>query len=52
MPQITTLDSLIAELREIFKSDEIDTDYVQKLMESYVSNKEEWQKFAHFDPNW
>ncbi|XP_029916691.1 cysteine dioxygenase type 1 [Myripristis murdjan] len=44
-----TLDDLIKMLHEIFKSDNINVEEVQTLMESYESKPQEWKKFAIFD---
>lgn len=44
-----TLDELITELHEVFKSDRVNIEYVNHLMLSYQSNSSEWKKFAKFD---
>lgn len=44
-----TLDELIAELHEVFRSDRVDIEYVNHLLISYQSNPNEWKKFAKFD---
>lgn len=44
-----TLDELIVELHEVFKSDRVNIEYVNHLMLSYQSNPTEWKKFAKFD---
>lgn len=44
-----TLDELIAELHEVFRSDRVDIEYVNHLLISYQSNPLEWKKFAKFD---
>lgn len=44
-----TLDELIAELHEVFKSDRVNIEYVNHLMLSYQSNPSDWKKFAKFD---
>lgn len=44
-----TLDELIAELHEVFRSDRVDIEYVNHLLISYQSNPSEWKKFAKFD---
>lgn len=44
-----TLDELIVELHEIFKSDRVNIEYVNHLLISYQSNPIEWKKFAKFD---
>lgn len=44
-----TLDELIAELHEVFRSDRVNIEYVNHLMLSYQSNPVEWKKFAKFD---
>ncbi|CAD6185517.1 unnamed protein product [Caenorhabditis auriculariae] len=46
---MTTLAELIQKLRIIFAEDEVNVDYVMKVMESYKSNPAEWRKFAIFD---
>lgn len=44
-----TMDELIAELHEVFKSDRVNIEYVNHLMLSYRSNPADWKKFAKFD---
>jgi cysteine dioxygenase len=45
-----TLEELVSCLHEIFKDDHINVEEVRELMESYVSNEEDWQKYANYDP--
>ena len=45
-----TLQELIEKLHVIFADDEINADEVQSVMESYTSQRNEWRKFASFDP--
>lgn len=49
LPQITTLEDLIKELRKIFDADTVNVDLVHYLMKSYKSNPAEWKKYAKFD---
>jgi len=49
VPQIDSLDDLVAEFRAIFNKDQVDVDYVQDVMLSYKSNPKDWTKYAHFD---
>jgi cysteine dioxygenase len=49
MPPISSLDELIAALRQVFDSSEVNVDYVQALMESYKSNPLDWRRYAKFD---
>ncbi|KAI8785487.1 cysteine dioxygenase type 1 [Biomphalaria glabrata] len=44
-----SLHELITRLHEVFESDDISVEYVQKLMTSYKSNRKEWKKYAKFD---
>lgn len=44
-----TLDELITELHDVFKSDRVNIQYVNHLMLSYQSNPNEWKKFAKFN---
>ncbi|XP_041356416.1 cysteine dioxygenase type 1-like [Gigantopelta aegis] len=44
-----SLADLISELHKIFASDDVNVEYVQKLMTSYASKSSEWKKFAKFD---
>ncbi|KAH9488337.1 Cysteine dioxygenase [Bulinus truncatus] len=44
-----SLHELITRLHEVFESDNISVEYVQKLMTSYKSNRKDWKKFAKFD---
>ena len=46
-----TLSDLISQLHDVFAEDAVNIEYVQKLMESYVSNRKDWKKFAKFDPH-
>jgi len=50
-PVITDLKSLITRLHDVFKSDHINTDLVKGLMEAYKNNPEDWEQYAHFDPD-
>lgn len=38
-------------IREAFSSDRVDIDYVKRLMLSYQSNKEDWERFVYIDPH-
>ncbi|KAI8853304.1 RmlC-like cupin domain-containing protein, partial [Chytridium lagenaria] len=44
--------ALYAEMGDkgIHEMDKVNVDRVKHLMASYVSNKQDWEKFAHFDP--
>lgn len=44
-----TLDKLVSELHEVFKSDRVNIEYVNHLLLSYQTNPVEWKKFAKFD---
>ena len=44
-----SLEDLINELHKIFANDDVNVEYVQKLMASYASKPREWKKFAKFD---
>lgn len=44
-----TLDDLINELHKVFEDDDVNVEYVQTLMTSYLSNRHDWKKFAKFD---
>lgn len=44
-----SLPELVERLHDIFESEDISVEYVQKLMASYKSNPREWKKFAKFD---
>lgn len=43
------LSELLGALHEVFSTDHVDIDEVQKLMASYKSNPVEWKKYAKFD---
>jgi hypothetical protein len=45
------MEKVVKQLREVFKSDEINTEEVREIMENYCSNKADWKKFAQFDPH-
>ncbi|KAM9857837.1 cysteine dioxygenase type 1 [Aulostomus maculatus] len=49
MAEPRSLEHLIEILHTIFESDSIDVDHVQKIMESYISNKDDWQRYAKFE---
>ncbi|CAL1529619.1 unnamed protein product [Lymnaea stagnalis] len=43
------LHELVLRLHEVFESNDISVEYVQRLMTSYTSNRKEWKRFAKFD---
>ncbi|XP_059140552.1 cysteine dioxygenase type 1-like [Physella acuta] len=45
------LHELVNQLHAIFDSDDVNVEYVQKLMTSYKSNRKEWRRYAKFDPH-
>ncbi|KAI6188215.1 Cysteine dioxygenase [Aphelenchoides besseyi] len=45
------MDTLIAQIREVFKKDEINTEEIREILETYSSNRADWKKYAHFDPH-
>lgn len=47
--KVSSLKELIDALHDAFKTDHVDIDHVQDLMESYTSNPLEWKKYAKFD---
>ncbi|KAL2719594.1 cysteine dioxygenase type 1 [Vespula squamosa] len=47
--KVSTLRELIDALHDAFKTNHVDIDHVQDLMESYKSNPLEWKKYAKFD---
>ena len=49
VPVINSLEELIQKLRQIFKSDKIDVDYVTAVLSSYKSNPKDWKKYSIFD---
>jgi len=49
LPEIISLDDLIAELRNVFESDDVNIEYVHYLMNSYKTNPADWKKYAKFD---
>jgi len=48
-PVISTLKELIAHLRQIFDSDDVDVELVKAVMRSYKSNPQDWRQYAKFD---
>lgn len=42
-------DQMLREIERIFSDDSVDIDHVIKLLESYSSNPEDWNKYAMFD---
>ena len=44
-------EELIAGIREAFSTDRVDVDAVKLLMDSYKSDKSDWERFANFDPH-
>ena len=42
-------DQMCSEIEKIFSQDSVDIDHVTKLLESYSSNREDWNKYAMFD---
>lgn len=49
VPNVATLEHLIAELHKAFETDVVDVDHVTDLMKAYKTNPAEWQKYAKFD---
>ena len=45
------LNDLIEQLHEVFAEENVNIEYVHKLMESYTSNRKDWKKYAKFDPH-
>ena len=43
------MDRLVANIREIFEDDVINTEEIREVLESYKSTPADWQKYAHFD---
>ncbi|PAV60545.1 hypothetical protein WR25_18126 [Diploscapter pachys] len=48
---MVTLNELIGQLRRIFADNHVNVDEVRKVMESYKSNREDWERYAKFDPH-
>ncbi|KAF0295273.1 Cysteine dioxygenase type 1 [Amphibalanus amphitrite] len=48
-PKVTSLTQLVDELHRVFSCDRVNVDYVKRLMEGYVSNPEDWRKYAKRD---
>ena len=48
-PKVTSLTQLIDELHRVFSYDRVNVDYVKRLMEGYVSNPDDWRKYAKRD---
>ena len=46
----TSWEQLIDRLSEIFESDSVNVDEVKEVLSSYRTNKEDWKKYAIFDP--
>ena len=46
---MVTLNELIGQLRRIFADNHVNVDEVRKVMESYKSNREDWERYAIFD---
>jgi len=45
------LQELIHQLHSVFAHDDISIEYVQRLMTSYISNRNDWKRFAKWDPH-
>ncbi|XP_046857591.1 cysteine dioxygenase type 1-like [Xenia sp. Carnegie-2017] len=45
------LDELIEELHILFDKEKVNIDAVKQTMESYKSNFDDWEKYAHFSPH-
>ena len=45
------MDKLVANIREIFEDDHINTETLRSVLENYKSNSRDWQQYAHFDPH-
>ena len=48
-PKVSNLPQLVDELHRVFSCDRVNVDYVKRLMEGYVSNADDWRKFAKRD---
>ena len=46
-----TLDDLIPKLHDLFSTDDVCVEDVQKTMEAYTPQASEWEKYAKFDPH-
>jgi len=46
---IENFEQLVKKLHEIFEDNEIDTDYVKAVMNSYKSKECDWAQYAKFD---
>lgn len=49
-PIIETLEELQAHLHHVFESEEVNIEMVETLMNAYKSNRQDWGKYAKFDP--
>lgn len=49
--RIHSLSDLISRIYEAFETDHLDVSHVEFLMESYVSNVDDWKHYANFDDN-
>uniref|UniRef100_A0A914KKV3 Cysteine dioxygenase n=1 Tax=Meloidogyne incognita TaxID=6306 RepID=A0A914KKV3_MELIC len=45
------MNKLINDIRNIFNEDLIDPEEVRRVLEEYISNPKDWNKFALFDPH-
>ncbi|CAH1789684.1 unnamed protein product [Owenia fusiformis] len=51
IPEINTLEELIAELQKVFQEDRINVEHVKAVLGAYTSRPRDWRKYAKFDPH-
>ena len=51
VPVPKDLDELVTILREIFSNNDVDVNYVKKVMANYKSNRKDWSQYAKYDPH-
>lgn len=43
------MENLLNEIHTIFREDQIDSEKIQKVLEDYKCNLEDWRQYIHFD---
>lgn len=51
VPVSKDLKELCAHLHRVFAKDNVNVDYVTKLLENYNSNPKDWRQYAKYDPH-
>lgn len=51
VPVPSDLKELVTHIRNVFSKDDVNVEYVIKLLENYKSNAKDWRQYAKYDPH-